>query len=132
MTIVIIIVLLIHQNIFYPPFLSYSLLSCCYTNHPPLSLSLSFYFVIVSYSFVVFLFYCNSSLYVTAGATLVTERMVAKKTLELMTRILGHFSGLLVKDYLATTRNQFLNWQFVDRQCKETHHLPPPLATIIP
>ena len=28
-----------------------------------------------------------------------------KKILEQMTRILGHFSALLVKDYLATTRN---------------------------
>ena len=101
-----------------------SLLSCCYTHHPPLSLSLSlsliFFFVnvIVSWSFVVFLFYCSLQfdcilLYVLAGATKVTERMVAKKSLERMTRILGHFSALLVKDYLATTRNQFLNWQSI-------------------
>ena len=57
------------SNIFYPPFLLYSLLSCCYTHHPPLSLSLSltFFFVnvIVSYScsFVVFLFYCSLLVY---------------------------------------------------------------------
>ena len=43
MTIVIIIVLLIHRIILYPPILSlsYSLLFCCYTHQPPLSLFLS-------------------------------------------------------------------------------------------
>ena len=126
MTIVIIIVMLIHRNILYPPFLSHSLLSQCYTHHPPLLLSLSsiFFFVniIVSWSFVVFLFILLSSLllYFTYGITrghIVTVQMVAKKTLERMTRILGHFSALLV-NYLATTRNQFLNWYVILSQNK--------------
>ena len=71
MTIVIIILLLIHRNIFYPSFLIYSLLSCCYTHHHSLSLSLIFFFVNVnvSCSSVVFLtfivFYFTVVLYST-------------------------------------------------------------------
>ena len=114
MTIVIIIVLLIHRIILYPPILSlsYSLLFCCYTHQPPLSLFLSvrdiclcqhhrlLYGSLILYCLV----YCIL-LYVLRGVTLVKEQMVAKKSLLLMTRIFDHFSALLVKDYLATTRN---------------------------
>ena len=48
--------------------------------------------------------------YDVGGVTLVKEQMVAEKSLLLMTRIFDHFSALLVKNYLATTRHQELNW----------------------
>ena len=63
---ILLIVLLIHQNIFYPPFLSYSLLSCCYTHHPPLSFYLTFFFVFIIVScYFDGLFYCRFFTYFT-------------------------------------------------------------------
>ena len=56
---IIIIVLLIYENIPNPPFLSYSLLSCCCIRHPTLSLSLFLIFVFVIAScFCISVFYC--------------------------------------------------------------------------
>ena len=63
----------------------------------PASLSFS-YFIVVSLLLTVF--YCTNS------RGLISDRADGReKTLERMTRILRHFSALLVKDYLATTRN---------------------------
>ena len=95
MTIVIIIVLFIHRNIYVPPFSSHGLLSCCYTHHPPLPLflSLTFFFIniIASCSLVFsYVVYCIL-LYLLAGVTLVKEQMVVKKTLDLIARIFDYF-----------------------------------------